>query len=345
MSRQSFSGGGGGSRPASSLDFRSGVGGLSASEVAAELRSIVDLRRRNDDLARELHDVRLLLDGEKQRVRDVNRERTSALKAQREQLDREREHLIESTKQRTLRDYKEKLDREREKERTRDDDTAVRQLRRKDEEIRAVRADLAREREEHVRLAVQECEERVRDVCEQQASQQRSKLMSEMWALREQKMRVEQMLETRIEAEHERINDLRRLEEQHERDMDEAMRRSRTESVREVQKIRLAERIVQSKDEDIAYFQQVADKLHADNEKLIDEVTRLRVAESVERKVQKAIDSSPKIRRKSDVLNLSASASRSLSPGSGVSCYDASFSYCTCNGGVRSHKSLVQRSF
>eukprot|EP00117_Sycon_ciliatum_P020191 scpid70552/ scgid2514/ len=319
MSRHSISTPGGLSRPSSSLDVRN----LSAADVAAELRSVIDLRRKNDELTGELGEVRSQLDAEKRRVRDAARERASAQKALRDQLEREREHLVEVTTQRVRKECRDKFDRGREKEKGREDDSVGRLLKRKDEELRSQRAAFNRERDDWVRRAVQECEERVRESVEQQAAQERVKLMTEMWALREQKMRTEQMLEVRIEAEHERVGDLRRREEEHEREVEELMRKSRSESVRDVQRIRLAERIVQSKDDDIAYFQQAVERLTLDNSKLTDEVTRLRVAEATDRKVARAVELSPKWRRRSDTpsvhgsttsLNEFSPSSQSLTP-------------------------------
>lgn len=249
--------------------------------------AVFDLRRVNDELRREVEQLRSQVEAEKQRVRDASKEKTQAVKLMREQFEKEREHLVQVITQRVLRD-KAVTDVAAKNTRERDEQYVRQALRRKDDEVKQMRQLLAREREEAVRVAREMVEQRVRAELEETAANERAKLINELFTLRVQKMKVEEQLEQRINSEQEKITRLRSLKDEHRAEIEELLRRTRQEGTRDVQQLRLAERMLQAKDEELALYEYTTQQLTAEKESLAGDLARLKTAESWEKRQPKA---------------------------------------------------------
>ena len=242
------------------------------------------LRRANEDLRKEAGQLRLNVDSEKQRVREAQRERNLATKNARENLEKEKQHIIETASRRAASDresemksHYESLVRQKENE--------IRQLVKfREDEVKRVRTEMARERDELVRITREETERRTSTRCQEEAANDRSKLVSEMWSLRDAKMKQDEVVESLKAADQEKAQLIKRMKVEHGDERAELLRRTKQEGQKDAQRVRLAERILYQKETELAQQVYSANQLEADKDSLQEAVQRYKQGESLDRR-------------------------------------------------------------
>eukprot|EP00117_Sycon_ciliatum_P016568 scpid21075/ scgid15939/ len=283
----------GGIRDTSQLDFSTcpvehGSGTASRRTVdrrSAQFQAEIDqLRRAHDDQNREISQLKLKIDAEKQKSREAQRDKNQAAKTARETLEKERQHLTEiatrraaSEKETEMRGHYESLIKKKDAE-------LRQQIKFREEEVKAARAELIRERDDQVQFVREDAERRIMARCQEEASSEKSKLLAEMWSLRENKVKMEEVLESLKTADHEKSQLIKKMKLDHADEKSELLRRSKQEGQKDAQRVRLAERIVQQKDSELARQTYTSTQLEADKERLQDAVSRYQQGDSLSKR-------------------------------------------------------------
>ena len=264
----------------------------SARTVAATERSLrsgevdrsAELRRVTDEQRREITALRQQVEGEKQRVRDVQREKNLALRQAKEQFEKEREHLVEVTARRAASDKELELKAHYEAQLRAREQELRQVVRLRDDELRKQRQQLTRERDEMVRVSREDAERRVKEQLDEQHGAERARMMAELWAMREQKVKAEEQLEIRVASEQEKVQQMRTMRAEHDQEMKSLVRKSKIESERDAQQLRLAERMMHEKDLQLEKKDYNARILSMEKDTLSDQVSLLKSAESWEKR-------------------------------------------------------------
>jgi hypothetical protein len=236
---------------------------------------------RHADISRKL---RADLEAERSRSKQIIREKTAELR----QLKQEAAH----DKERALDQVSKKLQAEKSAELKALRDSLVRQkeqelrhmIKYKDEEIKQIREQLVKDKTSAMRHAAAEARKDTMDAVHEQLTTEKARLLNEVWDLRDQKIKLEDEVKMRRDSERQATETLRRKRQEWEVEKEQLLKQSRMEATRDYQQLRLAERVVQQKEQEMMQYQQHARILEVEKESLGEELTRYKEAESWEKR-------------------------------------------------------------
>ena len=236
---------------------------------------------RHADVSKKL---RADLEAERSRNKQVIREKTAELRQLKQEAAHEKERALDiaskklqAEKAAELKTLRDSLLRQKEQE-------LRHVIKYKDEELKQIRDQLVKEKTSAMRHAAAEARKEAMDSIHDQLATDKARLLDEVWALREQKLKLEEEAKLRRDSERQVTETLRRKRQEWEVEKEQLLKQSRIEATRDYQQLRLAERVVQQKEQEVMQHQHHARILEVEKESLGEELTRFKEAESWERR-------------------------------------------------------------
>ena len=236
-------------------------------------------RRLFEDLTKQIDKLRTDLEAEKQKLRQVHRDKVLELKAKQEEFDRKLERALEvqarkreTDKQADLKSVEEKVKKQKERE--------IKNIwRLKEDEIKRLKRQFAREKEEAIKEVIEiERRKSVEKVHEGEdiLTARITQLTKDIFALNEHNSKLEEQVKLLTQENHEKIEVMRRMKKEHEARLESLVKQYKSDAMRETAKLKLAERRIQEKDQHLSLVEHKADMATLEREAASEELTRIK---------------------------------------------------------------------
>lgn len=236
-------------------------------------------RRLFEDLTKQIDKLRTDLEAEKQKLRQVHRDKVLELKAKQEEFDRKLERALEiqakkreTDKQTDLKALEDKVKKQKERE--------IRNIwRLKEDELKRLKRQFAREKEEAIKEVVEsERRKSVEKVHEGEdiLTAKITQLTKDIFALNEHNTKLEDQVKHLIQENQEKRELMRRMKKEHEAKLETLVKQYKSDAMRETAKLKLAERKIQEKDHHLSLVEHKADMANLEREAVSEELSRIK---------------------------------------------------------------------
>ena len=259
------------------MSINSGAGAIRSCSSMDNL-SVKD-RRLFDDLTKQIDKLKTELEAEKQKLRQVHRDKVLELKAKQEEFDKKLERALEvqarkreTDKQIDLKAVEEKIKKQKERE--------IKNIwRLKEDEIKRLKRQFAREKEECIKEVIEsERRKSVEKVHEGEDifTAKITQLTTDIFALNEHNTQLEEQIKHLTQENHEKIELMRRMKREHEAKVETLVKQYKSDAMRETARLKLAERRIQEKDQHLSLVEHKADMANLEREAVSEELTRIK---------------------------------------------------------------------
>lgn len=230
-----------------------------------------------DELKRTVSRLKAELEAERLKSKQTQRDYEKDLKRVREEAELKLATSLDAASSRKdlervleVRKVEEKLVKQSEQD--------LRQLRRdKEEELRRVTHRLERERDEAVRLSVEQERRKASDQMQQmlpedESAAREARLAKEVFLLAEQNERLEDQVRSLSRENRNQIELLRRMKHEHDAEVGSVIKQHQLEASREMAQLKLAERIIAEKEQDLHALEYRASQVELEKEALTEEL-------------------------------------------------------------------------
>ena len=224
--------------------------------------NVEDLRRHNSKLRSDL-------EAERAKVRQVLRDKSAEVKRIQDNFEKEKQKAIELATKRLTNEHAAEIRKVRENTAKEKDNELRQVLKFKEEEVKTMRQQITDEKEKN-----RSAEEELRRVLVDKGregedrSEIERKLRSEIAALKEQKLKADEMYRMKVSDDNEKAEIIRRLKAEHEIELHKFVKDSKRESIHSLQQRRLTEKALEEKAHELAYKDHLAKKLEAEKDDL-----------------------------------------------------------------------------
>lgn len=224
--------------------------------------NVEDLRRHNSKLRSDL-------EAERAKVRQVLRDKSAEVKRIQDNFEKEKQKAIELATKRLTNEHAAEIRKVRENTAKEKDNELRQVLKFKEEEVKTMRQQITDEKEKN-----RSAEEELRRVLVDKGregedrSEIERKLRSEIAALKEQKLKADEMYRMKVSDDNEKAEIIRRLKAEHEIELQKFVKDSKRESIHSLQQRRLTEKALEEKAHELAYKDHLAKKLEAEKDDL-----------------------------------------------------------------------------
>ncbi|XP_065891184.1 putative protein tag-278 isoform X3 [Dysidea avara] len=236
-------------------------------------------RKVFEELSKQIDKLKTDLEAEKQKLRQLHRDKVLELKAKQEEFDRKLERSLEAQakkrefdKQADLKSLEDKLRKQKEKE--------IKNIwRLKEDEIKRLKKQLAREKEDAIKDAVDsEKQKTVEKVHEGEdiLTNKITQLTRDIFALNEHNSKLEEQVKLLTQENHDKIELMRRMKKEHESKLEMLVKQYKSDAMRESAKLKLAERRIQEKDQHLSLVEHKVDMANIEREAISDELSRVK---------------------------------------------------------------------
>lgn len=236
-------------------------------------------RKLFDDLTKQIDKLKTDLEAEKQKLRQLHRDKVLELKAKQEEFDKKLERALEiqarkreTDKQIDLKAVEEKIKKQKERE--------IKNIwRLKEDEIKRLKKQFAREKEDCIKEAVEsERRKTVEKVHEGEdvLTGRITQLTTDIFALNEHNTKLEDQIKLLTQENHEKIELMRRMKKEHEAKVETLVKQYKSDAMRETARLKLAERRIQEKDHHLSLVEHKADMANLEREAVSEELTRVK---------------------------------------------------------------------
>ena len=236
-------------------------------------------RKLFEDLTKQIDKLKTDLEAEKQKLRQVHRDKVLELKAKQEEFDRKLERALEvqarkreTDKQADLKSVEEKIKKQKERE--------IKNIwRLKEDEIKRLKKQFAREKEEAIKEVIEiERQKSVEKVHEGEdiLTAKITQLTKDIFALNEHNSKLEEQTRLLTQENHDKIELMRRMKKEHEARLEALVKQYKSDAMRETAKLKLAERRIQEKDQHLSLVEHKADMANLEREAVSEELTRVK---------------------------------------------------------------------
>ena len=236
-------------------------------------------RKLFEDLTKQIDKLKTDLEAEKQKLRQVHRDKVLELKAKQEEFDKKLERALEvqarkreTDKQADLKSVEEKIKKQKERE--------IKNIwRLKEDEIKRLKKQFAREKEEAIKEVIEiERQKTVEKVHEGEdiLTAKITQLTKDIFALNEYNSRLEEQTRLLTQENHDKIELMRRMKKEHEARLEALVKQYKSDAMRETAKLKLAERRIQEKDHHLSLVEHKADMANLEREAVSEELTRVK---------------------------------------------------------------------
>lgn len=236
-------------------------------------------RKLFDELTKQIDKLKTDLEAEKQKLRQVHRDKVLELKAKQEEFDKKLERALEvqakkreTDKQGDLKAVEEKIKRQKERE--------IKNIwRLKEDEIKRLKRQFAREKEDAVKEVIEsERKKSVEKVHEGEdiLTAKITQLTKDIFALNEQNTKLEEQVKHLAQENHEKIELMRRMKREHEAKIENLVKQYKSDAMRETARLKLAERRIQEKDQHLSLVEHKADMANLEREAVSEELSRIK---------------------------------------------------------------------
>ena len=239
--------------------------------------------RTIDELKKQVSKLKWELEAEKKRFRQLQRDHEKELKRQREEHEKKLEVTTEVANVRKDQEKAVEIKRVEEKL-LRQKDIELRNLEReKNEEIRKIQRRIERERDDSLRVSVEVERKRIYDEFqemfpEEEMAARETKLTNEVFFLGEQNERLEDQVRSLTRENRSQIELLRRMKHEHEAEIASLIKQHQSEASRDMAQLRLAERMLAERNQDLQTVEYRADMMLLEKEAMAEELTHLKSA-------------------------------------------------------------------
>ncbi|XP_032236492.2 peripheral-type benzodiazepine receptor-associated protein 1 isoform X2 [Nematostella vectensis] len=224
-------------------------------------------RKTVEEQRRLISKLKAELELERTKLKQVHRDKTNEIKRNHENFERDRQRAIESVTKRLHGEHSVELRRVRDSI-TKEKDNELRQIVKfKDEECKALKAQITEEKDKNKRLEEENRRQLVEKSRDETGDFER-RLRNEIHDLKEQKRKAEESLRLKTAADFEKAELIRRMKSEHEREVNELIRQSKREVAKEFQQIRDVEKALEEKNNELAFKDQLTRKLEAEKEEI-----------------------------------------------------------------------------
>jgi len=236
-------------------------------------------RKLFEDLTKQIDKLKTDLEAEKQKLRQVHRDKVLELKAKQEEFDKKLERALEvqskkreTDKQGDLKALEEKIKRQKERE--------IKNIwRLKEDEIKRLKKQFAREKEEAIKEAREsERKKSVEKVHEGEdiLTARITQLTKDIFALNDHNSKLEEQVKHLTQENHEKIELMRRMKREHESRLENLVKQYKSDAMRETAKLKLAERRIQEKEQHLSFVEHKADMATLEKEAVSEELSRIK---------------------------------------------------------------------
>ena len=242
--------------------------------------------RTIDELRKQVSKLKWELEAEKQKIRQLHRDHEIELKRMREEHARKLETSVESAN--ILKNQEKLAEIKRVEERLlRQNDHELKTLEReKNEEIRRVQRRMEHDRDDSLRVAIEVERKRIysefQEVFqEDELAARDAKLKNEVFMLGEQNERLEDQVRNLTKENRSQIELLRRMKHEHEAEIGSLMKKHQSEASRDMAQLRLAERMIMERDQDLHTVEYRADMVLLEKEAIAEELAHVKSVQNV----------------------------------------------------------------
>lgn len=242
--------------------------------------------RTIDELRKQVSKLKWELEAEKQKFRQLYRDHENELKKLREEHARKLETSLESAN--FLKDQEKLAEIKRVEERLlRQNDHDLKALEReKNEEMRKVQRRIEHERDDSLRVAIEVERKRIYGEFqemfqEDEMAARETKLKKEVFMLGEQNERLEEQVRNLTKENRSQIELLRRMKHEHEAEIGSLMKKHQSEASRDMAQLRLAERMLMERDQDLHTVEYRADMMLLEKEAIAEELAHVKSVQNV----------------------------------------------------------------
>ena len=236
-------------------------------------------RKLFEDLTKQIDKLKTDLEAEKQKLRQVHRDKVLELKAKQEEFDKKLERALEiqarkreTDKQIDLKAVEEKIKKQKERE--------IKNIwRLKEDEIKRLKKQFAREKEECIKEAIEsERQKSIEKVHEGEdiLTAKITQLTTDIFALNEHNTKLEDQIKFLTQENYEKIELMRRMKKEHEAKVETLVKQYKSDAMRETARLKLAERKIQEKDQHLSLVEHKADMANLEKEAVSEELTRVK---------------------------------------------------------------------
>ena len=226
-------------------------------------------RKTVDDLRRQVTKLKADLEAERNKVKQAYRDKSSEIKRIQEGFEKEKQKAAESALKRLQTEHAVELKKQRENVAKEKENELRQVVKFKEEEAKALKQQIVDEKEKN-----KQSEEELRRFLVERGKEENDhgenerKLRNEIFLLREQKQKAEEMYRLKISADTEKAEIIRRLKAEHEAEIQKLLKESKRESAREHQHIRSTEKALEDKSHALAFKDMLARKFEAERDEL-----------------------------------------------------------------------------
>lgn len=209
------------------------------------------------------------MEAERAKVRQVLRDKSAEVKRIQDNFEKEKQKAIELATKRLTNEHAVEIRKVRENTAKEKDNELRQVLKFKEEEVKTMRQQITDEKEKN-----RSAEEELRRVLVDKGregedrSEIERKLRSEIAALKEQKLKADEMYRMKVSDDNEKAEIIRRLKAEHEIELQKFVKDSKRESIHSLQQRRLTEKALEEKAHELAYKDHLAKKLEAEKDDL-----------------------------------------------------------------------------
>lgn len=236
-------------------------------------------RKLFEELTKQIEKLKTDLEAEKQKLRQVHRDKVLELKAKQEEFDKKLERALEvqarkreTDKQVDLKAVEEKIKKQKERE--------IKNIwRLKEDEIKRLKRQFAREKEESIKETIEnERKKSVEKVHEGEdiLTAKITQLTKDIFALNEHNTKLEEQIKHLTQENHEKIELMRRMKKEHEAKIETLVKQYKSDAMRETAKLKLAERRIHEKEQHLSLIEHKADMANLEREAVSEELTRIK---------------------------------------------------------------------
>ncbi len=247
----------------------------------------INMQKMIDEMRQHIAKLKGDLEAEKARNKQLHRDKVAEIKNVREICVQEKDRVMQTIqvrlqqeKQNEMQKLRDSLNKER--------DLECRQIMRyKDDEIKQVKTQLAQEKEDAIKVALELQKKAITDQRDQNSGPTTGnsalivKLQREIKSIKDSKRELEEQLQMRISADAQKASELQKLKKEHEVDMAKVIKEYKQAAQKDMQELKKAEDTLQTKEHAVSQMDSLLRKVTLEKEELDQQLRELTKAVEV----------------------------------------------------------------